>query len=151
MKKNKEMNVFGKVFVFGLILLLVVLSFIFVLGLYFFGFVGFFELFDVKYESFRSLALFLLFFFIFGIITEIFAKAFVLMAYTKLAGKNLVFWKITIETFFVWLALFTVDEMMLTIYVPFGTEIVLALLLTLADLLFDGKKKKRKRNRRKVS
>lgn len=149
MKKN-EMNVFGKMFVFVLILVLVVLSFSFVVGLYFFGFVGFFELFNVKYESLGSLGLYLLFFFIFGLITEIVAKAFIL-AITHLLGNHAMFWKIFIETLFVWLALFTVDEMMLSINVPIGTEILLALIITLADIVFDGKKKKRKSNRKKVS
>ncbi|MFD1849865.1 YrvL family regulatory protein [Oceanobacillus bengalensis] len=145
MKKEENLGLFGKIVVFGLLALLIIFAIAFSFGIMFFGFAGFFDVFGVAYESLQSLVLFLVFFLIFGLVTDLVAKAFFIISASYIADKKeLAISRIIVETAFTWLALFVVDEMMLSVSVPAATELLLALLLTIADYIFEGKKKKKK-------
>ncbi|MBT2700886.1 hypothetical protein J7E79_26570 [Bacillus sp. ISL-40] len=67
--------------------LFVVLSITFVIGSIFFGFVGFFSLFGVKYTSSYSLIGFVLFFFVLGGVVDLFSIAFIKLLSQYISGK----------------------------------------------------------------
>ncbi|RKQ33944.1 YrvL family regulatory protein [Oceanobacillus halophilus] len=147
----REMNFGGKIVVITSLGLLVALALVFVFGAYFFGFVGFFNLFNVEYETLGSLFLFITFIFIFSFITDLLAQAFLVVSatyYYKNKGQ-LIALKIILEFLFAWLAIFIVDEMMLSITVPVETEMIAAAIMVVADLVFDGKKKTRRKRKKK--
>ncbi|WP_085992922.1 YrvL family regulatory protein [Oceanobacillus senegalensis] len=146
----RKMRIGGKLVVVTSIGLLVMGAFLLVVAAYFFGFVGVFNVFNVQYESLGTLFLFLIFFFILGFFTNLFAQASIIIstAYYK-EKKKIITLKIMFETLFLWLAIFIVDEMMVRITVPVETELIVSLILACSNLIFDGKKKIRIKIRRK--
>nr|WP_255437756.1 YrvL family regulatory protein [Thalassobacillus sp. CUG 92003] len=63
----------------------------FVVGLFFVGFAGVFELLGVQYESIWSLTVFVVSFFILGMIAELFSKAIFKLTVRNLKGNIKVF------------------------------------------------------------
>lgn len=127
----------GKFVAILLVGFVLVASILFMVGAYFFGFVGFFNIFDVEYQSLESLFTFLIFFLILSFITNLIGKSFlvILGPYLK-TKKNLKRAKFILHTLSLWLAIFIVSEMMVTIHIPFGTALLGAVLLALADMVF---------------
>ena len=76
-KPFRDLDLFEKIIVITSLTLLVVLSVTFVIGSFFFGIVGFFRLFGVQYTSPYSLIGFVLFFFLFGAVVDLFSIAFI--------------------------------------------------------------------------
>ncbi|WP_156288691.1 YrvL family regulatory protein [Oceanobacillus salinisoli] len=149
MKKKDSFNELkfgGKIVVMTLFGLLTTVVVLFVVGAYFFGFAGFFHVFNVEYESNGALLLFLIFYLILNFFTSLFAQASLIISSAYVKDKNkIVTMKILLEFLFAWLAIYVVDEMMVRIQVPVGTEITLALILVVADHLMAGKRKSPKK------
>lgn len=121
------------------LLISMVLGFVF--GLYFFGMAGVFKVLGVQYESVWSLLIFVVSFFIVGIIVELFTKVIFKLSVRNIMGKT----KVYIIRFIIvstsnWLVLFTVDEFMRSITLSMNAEIIIALLLTVLEIAFDDKK-----------
>lgn len=121
------------------LLISMVLGFVF--GLYFFGMAGVFKVLGVQYESVWSLLIFVVSFFIVGIIVELFTKVIFKLSVRNIMGKT----KVYIIRFIIvstsnWLVLFTVDEFMSSITLSMNAEIIIALLLTVLEIAFDDKK-----------
>ncbi|QOY34659.1 YrvL family regulatory protein [Anaerobacillus isosaccharinicus] len=139
----RDMNLIEKVIAVTAIIFLIVFSISFALGIVYFGFAGIFSLLGVKYDSFYSLLIFVLIYYIVGIITDIFSKAFVKISSQFISGKlNLFFTRMIIDCTFTWLLIFTIDEFMNSITIPFLIEILLALLLFIIEIAFEDKKAK---------
>ncbi|MBP3950208.1 regulatory YrvL family protein [Bacillus suaedae] len=136
----RDKNIKGKIVtVIGIaILFLLVLGF--VIGLLFFGFAGIFELLGVQYQSFWSLLIFVVSFFILGLVVDLFSIAIFKLTSQHLTRKVKVFYKFSIESIFNWIALFTVDECMSSITLSINTEMIIASLLAVLEIVFDKDK-----------
>ncbi|MDR7073564.1 YrvL family regulatory protein [Fictibacillus barbaricus] len=146
-KKNpfRDMNLFEKVLVIKALILLVVISFTFVIGSIFFGIVGFFNLFGVRYTSPYSLIGFVLLLFLFGGVVDLFSITLIACSSRYVSGKYKLFIiRMVIDWTFTWLALHTVDEYMESITIPLKTEIIAVLLLFFIEIAFDNKEKTKK-------
>ena len=140
-----DMNIKEKIVTVIGITLLIILAVGFVLGIYFFGLAGIFELLGVQYKSIWSLIVFVVSFFVLSIIAELFSKAIFVMLTQKITGKlKMLFVRISIESASNWLCLFTVDEFMKNITLPLKTEIIVALLLAVLEIVFDDKENGKK-------
>ncbi|WP_231889878.1 YrvL family regulatory protein [Oceanobacillus sp. Castelsardo] len=125
------------------IALLIIFVVGFVFGIYFFGLAGVFKVLGVHYESIWSLVIFVIGILIIGIIVELFAKVIYKLSVRNLTGKIKVsLIRIIIEGLSNWLVLFTVDELMNSITLSLKTEIMIALFLTLFEIVFDDEKDK---------
>ena len=121
-----------------LIALLIILAVGFVLVLYFFGMAAAFELLGVQYDSNWSLVVFVVSFFILGVIVELFTKAIFKLSVRNIAGKMKVcFIRFSFESTSNWLVLFTVDEFMRSITLSLKMEVIIALLLAVLEMVFD--------------
>ncbi|MFE0505100.1 YrvL family regulatory protein [Peribacillus butanolivorans] len=137
----RDMNIKEKMTTVAGIVFLIILVVGFVMGLYFFGLVGVFELLGVQYESIRSLVVFVVSFFILGIIVELFFKAIFELSVRNITGKIKVFFiRISFEGTSNLLVLFAVDEVMKSITLSLKTEIIIALLLAIIEIVFDDDK-----------
>ncbi|WP_200416471.1 YrvL family regulatory protein [Virgibacillus salexigens] len=124
---------------------LIILVLSFVIGLYFFGLAGIFELLGVQYNSIWSLAIFVISFLILGIIVEIFFKVIYKLSVRNITGRIKVFFvRISVAALSNWLVLFTVDEFMKSMILSIRSEIIIALLLVILEVVFDDDKYKRK-------
>ncbi|WMX56461.1 YrvL family regulatory protein [Peribacillus sp. R9-11] len=131
----RDMNLKEKMATVTGLAFLIILVVGFVLGLYFF------ELFGVQYESIWSLIVFVVSFFILGIIVELFSKAIFKLSVRNITGKIKVFFiRISFEGTSNWLVLFAVDEFMKSITLSLKTEIIIALLLAIIEIVFDDDK-----------
>jgi hypothetical protein len=140
-----EMNFFEKIIVVTALTLLVILSISIIIGCIFFGIAGFFSLFGVQYTSPYSLIGFVLFFFLFGFVLDLFSIAFIKLSSEYISGKYKLFiTRIVIDYTFTWLALHTVDEFMNSITIPLTTEIVAVLLFFFIEVAFEVKEKNKK-------
>ena len=110
----------------------------FILVLYFFGMAAIFELLGVQYNSNWSLVVFVVSFFILGVIVEMFTKAIFKLSVRNITGKiKMFFIRISFESTSNWLVLFTVDEFMRSITLSLKIEIIISLLLALLEMAFD--------------
>lgn len=137
----RDMNIKEKMATVSGIVLLISLVVGFVLGLYFFGMAGVFKLLGVQYKSNSSLVVFVVSFFILGVIVELFSKVIFKLSVRNITGKVKLFLiRISFEVTSNWLVLFTVDEFMKSITLSTNTEIIIALLLALLEIIFDDDK-----------
>jgi hypothetical protein len=146
-KKNqfRDLSLFEKVLVISALTLLVVISIMFVIGSIFFGFVGFFKLFGVRYTSPYSLISFVLLLFLFGGVVDLISITLITLLSRYETGKYKSFiTRMVIDCTFTWLALHTVDEYMNSITIPLKTEFVAVLLLFFIEVSFDNRKKNKR-------
>ncbi|WP_068672128.1 regulatory YrvL family protein [Oceanobacillus sp. Castelsardo] len=137
----RDMNRKEKISAVAGITLLIILVIGFIFGLYFFGLAGVFKVLGVQYESIWSLVIFVISFFIIGIIVEVFFKVIFKLSVRNITGKTKVlFIRIIVESTTNWLVLFTVDELMNSITLSPETEIIIALFLAVFEIVFDDKK-----------
>ncbi|AXI08551.1 hypothetical protein CV093_06625 [Oceanobacillus sp. 143] len=127
-----------KLIAIATITVLLAIAFGLVIGFYFFGFAGLFNLFDVKYDTLFTILTFILFVLIIGIFTDILAKVPRIIFSRFLTGKyTLIVCAIMIEAFFSWIAIFTADELLTGLNVPLTVELVAALIVSIAEYLLD--------------
>lgn len=135
--KDKALTVIGLTLLIGL-----VLGFVF--GIYYFGFVGVFELLGVQYQSFSSLAIFVVCFFILGIFADLFFGAIAKVAVENETGKVKSFCIQLLLAFTSnWLVLFSVDAFMDSIALSLKAKLIVSLLLAVLEVIFDYKKENR--------
>ncbi|RDW19738.1 YrvL family regulatory protein [Oceanobacillus chungangensis] len=117
----------------------------FVVGIYFFGFAGLFNLFGVQYDSLLTILTFILFVLIIGIFTDIFAKIPLIIFSNFSPGKYaLIVGTIMIEAFFAWIAIFTADELLTGLNIPLTVELVAALVVSVSEYLLEQDDRKKK-------
>ncbi len=124
--------------------ILIVLVGGFIFGAFFLGFAGIFELLGVQYDSIWSLVLFVISFFVLGILVDLFFDAVATLMVEHVHGNVLSF---LIQFLFGFisnlLVLLIVDAFMDSITLSLETIYIVALLLGVLDPVFDNKKKKR--------
>ncbi|WP_163580553.1 YrvL family regulatory protein [Gracilibacillus saliphilus] len=137
-----DMNKKEKLITVVAITLLIIVAVGFVLGIFFFGFVGVFELLGVQYTSVWSLIVFVISFFVIGIIVDLIFKPIFKLILRNITGKlQTPASRFVYELVSNWFVLFTVDEFMRRISLSVYTEVIMALLLAVLELVFDGEKK----------
>lgn len=110
----------------------------FVVGIYFFGIAGVFNLLGVEYDTVWSLLLFVFSFYFLGIIVEIFSKVIFELTTLYIIGKfKVTVIRVCIEFASNWLVLYTVDEFMSSITLSIKTEITIALLIAVLEIVFE--------------
>lgn len=132
----------GKLIAILFIGFVIIASILFIFGTYFFGIAGFFNIFNVEYDSLEALFMFLVFFFILSFFTNLIAKGFLILLgpYLK-TKKNVIRAKFVFHILSLWLAIFIINEMMVTIHIPAGIALLGATLLALADMAFSKRRK----------
>lgn len=115
----------------------------FVLGIYFFGFAGAFELLGVQYQSIWSLVIFVVSFFILGFLVDLPFDAMAKLSIEKLTGKAASFFVQMLFGFVSnWIVLVTVDVFVGSIALSLETKLIVSLLLAVLESVFDNKKEK---------
>ncbi|WP_018930696.1 YrvL family regulatory protein [Gracilibacillus lacisalsi] len=137
----RDMNKREKVITVAAITLLIFLVVGFVIGVFFFGLAGLFELLGVRYHSIWSLLVFVTSFFVLGIFVDLFFKVFYKITVRNMIGKvKIGFLRFGFDFLSNWLVLFTVDEFMKSITLTLKAEIIIALLLAILEIVFDSDK-----------
>jgi hypothetical protein len=115
-----------------------------VFSLYFFGILGLMRLTGVRYYSITSLLLFVVLYVVISILTDVFskiAKVLITARVSRLLGKMFV--RMGIDFLFSWLALHLADELMSGIDLHLESEIILAVVLAVAEEAFRNPKQGR--------
>ncbi|RLL43696.1 hypothetical protein D8M04_12290 [Oceanobacillus piezotolerans] len=137
MKNKNGLGPIGKSLAMLLFALFILVVLAIIFGAYYFGMIGFFEIFNVRYESIETLTWFIVIYFVISIFTELFSKGISIVVASRFKNKNTVM--IGINTIIAWVVLFTLDEIMPGITIIVMTEVILALIIAVADSLLDEK------------
>jgi len=131
--KEKIKNIIGMalfiVFIMGIIL-----------GIYFLGMAGIFEILGVQYQSIWSLIIFVIGIFILGLPVDLILGAMANLSVEKVSGKITAF---VIQFLFGfvtnWIVIFIVDAFMSSINLSPGAQLIVPLILTFFELIFSDK------------
>lgn len=114
-----------------------------IVGIYFLGIVGIFEILGVQYQSIWSLIIFVISIFILGLPVDLILGAMADLSVEKISGKITAF---IIQFLFGfatnWIVIFTVDAFMSSINLSLGTKLVVPLILTFFESVFGDEKEK---------
>ena len=129
-KPFREMGIKEKITTVVSICLIVLIPLSFVLGVTYFSFAGFFRLFGGEYDSRFTLLLFVVFLFLLGLVLDLFSMVLVKLSKLYISGTYQLFAvKFLFNCIFSWLTIYTVDEFMDSITVPFIVEIILVIFM----------------------
>ncbi|WP_077620987.1 YrvL family regulatory protein [Bacillus sinesaloumensis] len=110
----------------------------FIIGIYLFGIAGIFELLGIQYNSIWSLVIFVVSFFILATIVELFSKPISALFTEKLTGKfEKLLIQFCIQGLSNWLCLSIVDGFMDGITFTLITGLMVAVVITLIELIFE--------------
>ncbi|ENH97742.1 hypothetical protein J416_04241 [Gracilibacillus halophilus YIM-C55.5] len=113
----------------------------FIIGVYLFGMAGIFELLGIQYTSVWSLIIFVVSFFVLASIVELFSKPISELITGKFETLLIQF---SIQSLSNWLCLFIVDVFMGGIALTLKTGLIVAILLTSLEMVFEDKENKSK-------
>jgi hypothetical protein len=129
-KPFREMGMMEKITTVAIIALIILIPLSFVLGVTYFGFAGFLRLFGGEYDSRISLLLFVVFLFLLGLVLDLFLMGLVQLAKFYISGTYQLFAvKFLFNCTFSWLTIYTVDEFMNSITIPFTVEIIVVIFM----------------------
>lgn len=142
--RNKEdLSIIGKIVVGFLLVLLVVFAISFLMAIYFFASAGLFTVLNITYPSLTALAGFIMLLFGVSLLFEpVFKGLYYLVA--AYIGRWRTFLYLLFDSIAGFLAIFTVDEVMTSITIPFSKEILIAVFFALVEYAFEDKMKGRK-------
>ncbi|WP_102335273.1 YrvL family regulatory protein [Salimicrobium jeotgali] len=107
-----------------------------IIGIYFLGIVGLFDILGVQYQSSWSLLLFVVSIFILGLPIDLVSGAVADLSVKKLRGKTSVFVVRFLFGFATnWIAIYIVDVFMSSVDLALGTKLVVSLVLTLFEMV----------------
>lgn len=134
----REMNRKEKLATIVAITVLIVMAIGILFGIYFFGMAGIFNILGVQYDSFLSLAIFVISVFLIGIAADFLSLVFYIIFTKRVTDQTKLFlFSVGFETVKNWLVLFTVDEFMKSISIAAHTEWIIALILALIEIAFN--------------
>ncbi|MBM7602710.1 hypothetical protein JOC75_000680 [Metabacillus crassostreae] len=117
----------------------------FIIGIYLFGIAGIFKLLGIQYTSAWSLIIFVISFFILAFIVELFSKPISELITEKITGEfETLLIKFTIQSLSNWLSLSIVDVFMGGITLTLKTGLIVAILLTSLEMVFEDKENESK-------
>src|SRR5699024_1825387 len=109
-----------------------------VIGIYFVGFAGLFQLLGVTYHSIWALALFVISFFIIGFVIDLFVHPLVKILAEVLQNRYHVFFlRFAIDVSANWMILHVLNVIMDSITINVVTEIIIAVFLFLVEFMLD--------------
>lgn len=115
----------------------------FLIGIFFLGFAGLFQLLGVEYNSILSLALFVIFFFIIGFVIDLFVNPLTIKIRETIQNRYRVFTlQLAIEASANWMILHALNAIMDSIHINVITEIIIAVFISLAEYMFGGEEDK---------
>lgn len=107
-----------------------------IIGMYFLGIVGLFEMLGVQYQSSWSLLLFVISIFILGLPIDLISGAVAGLSVEKVRGKTSVFVVRFLFGFATnWIAIYIVDVFMSSVELALGTRLVISLIITLFEMV----------------
>ncbi|GIO23285.1 regulatory YrvL family protein [Oceanobacillus sp. J11TS1] len=135
-KKQKLRTVAG-------ITLILVLVLGFIIGIYLFGMAGVFKLLRVQYTSVWSLLVFVVSFFILSAVIELISKPMSDLLAKKVTKKlEALFIEFSMQSLSNWLCLSIVDLFMDSVSLSWKTGLIVAVLLTTFEMVFEDKANK---------
>ncbi|QVY62696.1 YrvL family regulatory protein [Cytobacillus gottheilii] len=136
----KEESKSTKFFIIVTMSLLLLGAIGFVVAGYYFGILGLFNILGIHYESLFSLFLFVLFYFLLGIIGDIVLKAFnILMKAAGITGKFSFSAGILLFSFLInWAIISVINLLMDSIEIAAVTGMVLALIISIIEMALDS-------------
>lgn len=139
--KNEKLGM--KIVIVITISLLIIFSIGFVIGIYYFGILGIFKLLGVQYESFSSLFLFVVLYFLLGLIGDLIIKAFMILL-SKIPLRNSTSTPIEFFIYFLvnWSIISILNFFMQSIDISFITQVLAALIIAIIELTLDRLDKK---------
>ena len=112
-----------------------------IMGIYFLGIAGIFEILGVQYQSIWSLIIFVISIFILGLPIDLVLGAMANLSVEKISGKITAF---VIQFLFGFvtnlIVIFTVDALMSSINLSSGAKLIISLILTFFESVFGDKK-----------
>lgn len=109
----------------------------FVMGIYFVGFAGLFQILGVAYDSIWSLALFVVFFFMIGFVVDLLVNPLTIIIREKIQDRPHVFvLQFAIEVSANWMILHALNAIMDSVHINVLTEIIIAVFLFFAEYMF---------------
>lgn len=136
----KEEPLSTKIFIIITMSLLVLSAVGFIIAVYYFGILGLFNILGIQYESLFSLLLFVLFYFLLGLIGDIVLKAFIILmkgaGITSALSHNA---GVLLFSFLInWALISLINMLMNSIEIAFLTGIILALIISIIELALDS-------------
>ncbi|MCU9611940.1 regulatory YrvL family protein [Caldibacillus lycopersici] len=132
-----------KIFIFISLGFIGIITFAAILAVYFFGVKGLFTLTGVSYHSIFTIVKFLIYCFLFGLITDIVLLTFkVLFMLFPLQAYQIQLLLFLTNTYLSWLVVHFVDYWMINIAIDTWIEIIGAILLAAIDYIIDFNKEK---------
>jgi Regulatory protein YrvL len=129
-----------KIFIIITMSLLVLSAIGFIIAVYYFGILGLFNILGIQYESLFSLLLFVLFYFLLGLIGDIVLKAFIILM--KAAGITSALPHnagVLLFSFLInWALISLINMLMDSIDIAFLTGIILALIISIIEMALDS-------------
>ncbi|QOR68274.1 hypothetical protein IM538_09310 [Cytobacillus suaedae] len=107
-----------------------------VFSLYFFGILGVLHLTGVHYDSMVSILFFVLLYVGISILTDVFSKLAKYMLSEKVTGVRIIFCRMMVDFIFAWLAIHLSDELLSGTNVSLNAELILAIVLAIAEEAF---------------
>ncbi len=132
--KFSGMDLLKKVVVVCIGVLFILIPVAFIVGIYFFGFAGFFSIFGIRVESVGTLLIFVAGYFLLALFLDIFAVLLFQFISPYVSGESkLFFLRMVLDCTFSWFALHTVNELMTSIDLPFILEVLIVLFIFLIE------------------
>jgi hypothetical protein len=111
-------------------------------GIFYFGFIGLFNVLSIHYDDFHTLLIFTILYFIFSLFTDILYKITLAMIRFLNVKPAQIKWILAfISSFFINLAMISIlDQYMDSIFIAPITKIIVSALLAMLDLVVDSDK-----------
>jgi Regulatory protein YrvL len=140
-KPFKEETIGTKIFIVSVISLIICLAIGFVFGVYYFGILGVFNLLGVHYDSFFSLFLFVIFYFLLSLVGEIVIKVlFSVLTMNHLSTNFAIF---LINILVIWSIISFLNYSMDSIEINIGTQLIASTIIAIAELTIENYDKKK--------
>ncbi|MDX8047115.1 YrvL family regulatory protein [Gracilibacillus sp. S3-1-1] len=115
-----------------------------VIAVYFFGMAGIFNLLGVQYHSVGSLVLFVILFFVIGIVVELFSNVFSRIVAKQFTGKgHKLVVRLLIEIAANWLVLYITDEIVSGVNLSPEVKVIVAVILGIVEVVLVSDEKKK--------
>ena len=143
-KSFKEETVGTKIFIVIIVFFLVIFAIGFVIGIYYFGILGIFNLLGIQYKSLFSVFLFVIFYFLLGLVGDIVNKVFEVLlssfSMNKLTTKLVMFLFASLVN---WSIISCLDYFMQSIHISLETQIIAASIIAIIEVYLENDDKQK--------
>lgn len=143
MKDDKKWLPLGiKILTGSLIIVIIIGTLLCTLGIFYFGFIGLFNVLGIHYDDFHTLFIFTILYFILSLFTDSLYKiTLAMIRYLNVKPSQIKWILAFISSFFINLAMISIlDQYMDSIFIAPITKIIVSALLALLDLVVDSDK-----------